>query len=64
MPVITITMGETTRDEKARLIEELTAKASAITSIDPSHFTVCIHELSWDNLGLAGQPLARIRKQT
>jgi 4-oxalocrotonate tautomerase len=61
MPVISITMGETSQEQKKQLIERLTAEAVAVTKIGAEHFTVTITELSYHNLGLGGKTVASIR---
>jgi 4-oxalocrotonate tautomerase family enzyme len=55
MPVIQITMGKSTQEQKRALVERITADAVEITKISPDHFTVLIHELERDNIGNAGK---------
>jgi 4-oxalocrotonate tautomerase family enzyme len=60
MPVIQITMGVTSREQKKALIEKLTADAIEITKIPANEFTVLIAELERDNIGRAGRTLTDI----
>ncbi len=62
MPVISVTMGETTKEQKKALISELTATAVEIARIPPQAFTVVINELSYDSLGLGGKTVEEIQK--
>jgi 4-oxalocrotonate tautomerase len=61
MPVIQITMGKSSKEQKKELIEKLTADAIAITKIPASEFTVLISELDADNIGRAGKTLTDLR---
>jgi 4-oxalocrotonate tautomerase len=61
MPVIQITMGKTTKEQKKELVEKLSAAAIEITKIPASEFTVLITELETDNIGRAGKTLTDIR---
>jgi len=61
MPVINITMGSATEEQKKQLIERLTAEAIDITKIGAEHFTVLIHELPYENLGVGGRTIKDIR---
>ena len=61
MPVINITMGPATEEIKKNLIERLTAEAMGITKIGAEHFTVLIHELSTENLGVGGKTVKELR---
>ncbi len=58
MPVIQITMGRTSKEEKKQLIERLTADAIEITKIPANEFTVLVTELERENIGRAGKTLA------
>ena len=60
MPVIQITMGKTSAEQKKALIERLTADAIEITKIAASEFTVLISELERDNIGRGGKTLTDI----
>ncbi len=61
MPVIQITMGKSSREQKKELIERLSADAIEITKIPASEFTVLITELDTDNIGRSGQTLTDLR---
>ena len=60
MPVIQITMGKTSAEQKKALIERLTADAIEITKIPAGEFTVLISELERDNIGRGGRTLTDI----
>jgi 4-oxalocrotonate tautomerase family enzyme len=60
MPVIQITMGRSTTEQKRTLIERLTADAIEITQIPASEFTVLIHELDRESIGRSGRTCADI----
>jgi 4-oxalocrotonate tautomerase family enzyme len=61
MPVIEITMGKASIEQKKALIERLTADAIEITKIPATEFTMLIKELEPDNIGRAGHTLSDIR---
>jgi 4-oxalocrotonate tautomerase len=61
MPVIEITIGKSSREQKKALIERLTADAIEVTKIPPNEFTVLIRELDGDNIGRAGKTLTELR---
>lgn len=61
MPVINITMGPASEEQKKQLIQRLTAEAMAITKIGAEHFTVLIHELALENLGVGGKTVKELR---
>jgi len=58
MPIITMTMGPATQDQKTRLVADLTASAAAATQIPEQFFTVAIQELPLDSLGVGGKTVA------
>jgi 4-oxalocrotonate tautomerase len=62
MPVITVTMGneQTTNGQKKELIEMLTQEAVRITRLPEQAFTILIHELAPEAIGVAGKPLAEL----
>lgn len=62
MPVISITMGESTKEQKKALISGLTETAVEITGIPQQAFTVLINELSYDSIGVGGKTVTEIRK--
>jgi 4-oxalocrotonate tautomerase len=61
MPVINITMGPATEEQKKMLVERLTSEAMNITKLGAEHFTVLINELSPENIGCAGKTLKELR---
>lgn len=63
MPIITVTMGtgQTTREQKKELIEKFTTEAVRITNLPEQAFTILIHELTPDAIGVAGKTLAEHR---
>lgn len=60
MPVISMTMGPSTKAQKKQLIEKLTASAVEITSIPASSFTVLINELEYESLGIGGRTVEEL----
>jgi 4-oxalocrotonate tautomerase len=60
MPVITIDIGKLDKDKKAKLVMELTAKASEVTQIPAEKFIVLINEMERDNIGVGGKLLSEI----
>lgn len=62
MPVISVTMGKTTKEQKKALVAGLTSTAMEITKIPENHFVVTITELSYDSLGLGGRTVEEIRR--
>jgi len=58
MPVIKIDIGKLTREKKAELVQELTAKASEVTQIPGEKFVVLINEMERDNIGIGGKLLS------
>jgi len=58
MPVIQITIGKISRDQKRELVERITQTAIEITGIPANDFTVSIIELEYDNIGRAGKTLS------
>lgn len=62
MPVITITMGagQVTSEQKRQLVENFTNQAVEITKLSPQSFTILIHELNPDAIGVGGKTLAHI----
>lgn len=62
MPNITIEAASLTKEIKAELIKSLTKKASEITSIPESSYTVLIQEFPIENWGIGGIPLEEIIK--
>lgn len=63
MPIISVTMGPTSKAQKKEMIEKLTATAVEITKIPAQAFSVTITELAYENLGLAGRTVEEIMKE-
>ena len=63
MPVISLTMGEgqATPQQKKDLIESFTADATRITGLPARAFTILIHELSEDSIGVGGRTLEEMK---
>ncbi len=61
MPVITVQMHQTSVEQKAELIHQLTATAAAVTQIAPASFTVLIQELENGAIGVGGRTLTEIK---
>ncbi len=64
MPVISMSIGKIQKSQKKELIEQLSTVASDITKIPRQSFTVYIHELELENIGVGGEPLDEIKKKT
>lgn len=60
MPVIQMTPGKITREQKHELIKRLTQTAIEITGIKTNDFTISFIEPDYDNIGRAGRPLSEI----
>lgn len=58
MPVITLESSGLTKEQKAKLIEELTATAASIMDRPQSAFTVYLKENNPDNIGVGGVMLS------
>jgi 4-oxalocrotonate tautomerase len=63
MPVISMTMGagQATPQQKKELIETFTESAAKITGIQAKAFTILIHELSEDSIGVGGRTLEEMK---
>ena len=61
MPLIQISMGPSTTEQKRELIEKLTAVAIDITKIPANEFTVTIAEFPLENIGRAGKTVSDLR---
>jgi 4-oxalocrotonate tautomerase len=59
MPVITMSLGQgqITKQQKKQLIENFTETAMEILKLPAQSFTILIHELSTDNIGVGGNAL-------
>lgn len=62
MPVITVQCSAMNKETKAKLISELTAKASEVTNIPAQAFTIIIQETGPDNIGVGGKMLSDIQR--
>lgn len=62
MPIISVTMGQLDARHKNALIKELTSTTVNVTKIPEQSFTVLIHELEDQNIGVGGKPLAEVKK--
>jgi 4-oxalocrotonate tautomerase len=62
MPVITMSLGQgqTTKEQKKQLIENFTETAMEILKLPAQSFTILIHELSTDNIGVGGNSLENL----
>ena len=55
MPVITVEAASLTKEQKRKLVKDLTASASNIMNIPEQAFFVFVKENDKDNIGVAGQ---------
>lgn len=62
MPVITMTLGreQMTSKQKKEMIQSLTEEAVRITRLPEQAFTILIHELGPDAIGVAGKTLTEL----
>ena len=59
MPLISIEAVHPTKEQKEKLIAELTKTASSILGVDEKFFYVLIKENDLDNWGVGGKTLAQ-----
>lgn len=59
MPLISIDAVHPTREQKEKLIAELTKTASSILGVDEKFFYVLVKENDLDNWGVAGKTLTQ-----
>jgi len=59
MPLISIDAVHPTKEQKEKLIVELTKTASSILGVDEKFFYVLIKENDLDNWGVGGKTLAQ-----
>ncbi|MBQ3443531.1 MAG: tautomerase family protein [Selenomonadaceae bacterium] len=59
MPLISIDAVHPTKEQKERLIAELTKTASSILGVDEKFFYVLIKENDLDNWGVGGKTLSQ-----
>lgn len=57
MPVITVEAGKLSREQKLKLVHELTEKASEIMNVPTSAYTILLKENELDNIGFGGKLL-------
>ena len=62
MPVITLDSSSLSKEQKEKLVSELTSVASKITNIPESAFVVYLKEYNRDNIGVGGKLLSEIVK--
>lgn len=58
MPVITLDCSSLTKEQKQKLVSELTAVASKITNIPEQAYVVYLKEHERDNIGVGGKLLS------
>lgn len=58
MPVITFDGGKMSKEQKAKLVQEFTDAAHAVTGIPKPAFVVLIRENDRENIGVGGELLA------
>ena len=63
MPYISIECGALSGQQKAELIERLTAAAAKTTHIPSEFFTVAIKELPDENFGIGGRNIGEIKAE-
>ena len=60
MPLISIDAAHPTKEQKERLIAELTKTASNILGVDEKFFYVLVKENDLDNWGVGGKTLTQL----
>lgn len=58
MPVITIEGSKLSKEQKSKLVKELTATAASIMNTPEQAFVVFVKENEKENIGVAGQLVA------
>ncbi|USL27468.1 4-oxalocrotonate tautomerase DmpI [Priestia megaterium] len=58
MPVITVEAATLTKEQKRKLVQELTTSAANIMDLPEQAFFVFLKENERDNIGVAGQLLS------
>lgn len=58
MPVITVEAAKLSKEQKIKLVKELTASAANIMNIPEQAFVVLVKENSTENIGVGGQLLS------
>ena len=60
MPVITISLDQTSEEKKKKLVENLTREASEITGYPAEYFFVYVQEYPAENIGVGGKTLKEL----
>jgi 4-oxalocrotonate tautomerase len=58
MPVITVEAAKLSKEQKSKLVKELTASAANIMNIPEQAFVVLVKENSTENIGVGGHLLS------
>lgn len=58
MPVITIEGSKLSKEQKSKLVKELTTSAASIMNVPEQAFIVLVKENEKENIGVGGQLLA------
>lgn len=58
MPVITVEAGKLNKEQKGKLVKELTETASKVMNVPEQAFIVLLKENEQDNIGFCGQLLS------
>jgi len=61
LPVISLEIGKLTTNQKKEIIKKITATTAEITKIPEDAFTVLIHELDDENIGIGGRNIREIK---
>ncbi|NMM65991.1 4-oxalocrotonate tautomerase family protein [Clostridium sp. P21] len=62
MPVISLEIGKLTKEQKKEIIKNITETTAEITKIPKESFTVVIHELDDENIGIGGKDIGEIKR--
>jgi 4-oxalocrotonate tautomerase len=55
MPVITVEAGKLNKEQKGKLVKEMTKTASEVMNVPEQAFIVLLKENEMDNIGFGGQ---------
>ena len=58
MPVITLEAGKLNKEQKSKLVKDLTSTAAAIMNVPEQAIIVLMKENSMDNIGFGGKLLS------
>lgn len=58
MPVITVEAGKLNKEQKSKLVKDLTASAASIMNVPEQAFIVLLKENESENIGVGGQLLS------